>query len=173
MAAINRGLLRLLLPNERGADYLRRKDREKDVVFAMEVLRESDYATLATVNPDGTPYCVPISPVLMGETVYFHCAAEGKKLDNIKQNNNVCISCACDVKPMPENFTTLYKSAVLTGKCEIVSDDTEKKLALREICEKYAKSNMSGFDSQIEKYLHKTCVCKIVVEKITGKANIK
>jgi nitroimidazol reductase NimA-like FMN-containing flavoprotein (pyridoxamine 5'-phosphate oxidase superfamily) len=159
---------------------MRRKDREKDAAYALELLRDCEYATLATINTDGTPYCIPISPVLIGNSVYFHCATEGKKLDNISKNNAVCISCARNVNPIPENFTTEYESAVAFGKCEIVSDESdeakaEKIMALRAICEKYAKSNMDNFDSFNEKIaasLHRTCVCKILIEHITGKANI-
>jgi hypothetical protein len=149
-----------------------RKDREKDAAFALEVVRDCEYATLATVNTDGTPYCIPVSPVLIDSAIYFHCAAEGKKLDNIKQNNNICISCVSHTKLIPEKFTTEYKSAVAIGKCGIIEDKTEKITALRAICEKYAGSNMSSFDEEIAKSLHRTCICRIDIEQITGKANI-
>ena len=151
---------------------MRRKDREKDSAFALEIIRDCEYATFATVNLDGTPYCIPVSPVLVNDAIYFHCATEGQKLGNIKNNNNVCVSCVRHTKLLPEKFTTEYESAVATGKCEIVFDATEKISALRAIGEKYAKSNMGNFDSHIEKYLDNTCICKIVIEQITGKANI-
>ena len=151
---------------------MRRKDKEKNAAFALEVLRDCEYAALASINTDGTPYCIPISPVLAGNIVYFHCAAEGKKLDNIKQNNAVCISCVRYTKLIPEEFTTDYESAVATGKCVIVTDESEKIMALRKISEKYAKTNMSNFDAELAKFLKKTCVCRIDIEYITGKASI-
>jgi len=151
---------------------MRRKDREKDKAFALEILRECEYATLATINADGTPYCIPISPVLIENTVYFHCAPEGQKLENISKNNAVCISCAGHTKRIPEDFTTEYESTVATGICHIVSDEEEKIMALNKLCEKYAKSNMENFDVSIKKSLHKTCVCKIEITNITGKSNI-
>ena len=151
-----------------------RKDREKDTAFALEVIRDCEYATLATVNTDGTPYCIPISPVLIDSAIYFHCAQEGQKLDNIRQNNTVCVTCVRRVKLIPEKFTAKYESAVVFGKCEIVSDANgrEKIMALRVICEKYAKSNMNNFEAKTAGSLSKTCVCKITIEQITGKANI-
>lgn len=152
--------------------FMRRTDREKDAGFALEVLRGCEYATLATVNTDKTPYCIPISPVLIGNAIYFHCALKGQKLDNIRQNDAVCVSCVRYTKLVPEKFTTEYESAVATGKCGTVSDEAEKIAALRAICEKYAKNNMSGFEAQMAKSLHKTCVCKIHIEQITGKANM-
>lgn len=152
---------------------MRRSEREKGKGFALGVLRDSEYATLATVNSDGTPYCIPISQVLINETIYFHCATEGQKLDNIKQKDTVCISCVSYTKLIPENFSTQYESAVVTGKCEIVTDDSEKIKALMAICEKYAKSNMSNAEAAISKSLHRTCVCKITISRISGKTNAK
>jgi len=151
---------------------MRRKDREKDSAFALEVMRDCEYATFATINPDGTPYCIPVSPAVVDNAIYFHCASEGQKLDNIRKSNNVCISGVRHIKLLPERFTTEYESAVVFGKCEIVFDEAEKIEALRAIGEKYAKSNMGNFGSHIEKYLNSTYICKIIIGQITGKANI-
>jgi len=151
---------------------MRRKDRDKGAAFAFEVLRDCDYATLATVNADGTPYCIPVSPVLIGEVMYFHCALEGQKLDNIKQSNKVCVSCVRHTKLLPEIYGLSYESAVAKGICELVSDDAEKTMALREIALKYASENADGIDEKVSSSLHKTGVCKVIIEQITGKANI-
>ena len=121
---------------------MRRKDREKDAIFAMEVMRDCEYATLATANTDGTPYCIPISPVILNNVIYFHCAMEGKKLTNINANDSVCISAVRHTKLLPELFSTEYESAVATGKCKVVSDDEEKIMALKLLCDKYAKDFM-------------------------------
>ena len=52
-----------------------------------------------------------------------------------------------------------------------MEDDDEKIMALREICDKYAKG-VSRFDEQIEQLLHRTGICKVQIEEITGKANM-
>ena len=149
---------------------MRRKDREKDAAFALEVMRDCEYATLATLNTDGTPYCIPVSPAVTGNIIYFHCALEGQKLTNITSDSSVCISAVRHTKLLPEMFTTEYESAVAIGKCSIVSDDDEKTMALRLICEKYANEFMEQAMKKIAESLDKTCVCKIEIEKITGKA---
>ena len=150
---------------------MRRKDREKDAAFALEVLRAAEYATLGTVNPDGSPYCVPISPAVMDGDIYFHCANEGKKLDNIKQNNSICLSAVRYTQLMPSLFTTEYESAVADGKAYIVTDDGEKYRALVAICEKYAGDYMEAAKERIAQSLGRTCVVKVVIDRITGKAN--
>jgi len=150
---------------------MRRKDRERSEAFALEVLRDCEYATLATINTDKTPYCIPISPVLIEDTLYFHCAHEGQKISNINENNSVCVSCVSYTKLIPEEFTTEYESAVVKGKCKIVSDEDEKNMVLKRLCEKYAKSNMEQSADYIAKSINKTSVYKIKITKITGKAN--
>ena len=149
---------------------MRRAEREMGTDFALSVVSNCEYAALATVNEDGTPYCMTVSPVVVGGAVYFHCAPVGKKLDNITRCSKVCISCVQNTRLVPEQFTTNYESAVATGVCEVITDDNEKIMALRAICEKYAMSNMSEFDSAIKKSLSRTTVCKITIEQLTGKA---
>jgi len=142
-----------------------------DTAFALEVLRDCEYATLATTNPDGTPYCIPISSVTVGNAVYFHCANEGQKLINIKFSNLVCISGVRRTRLLPETFSTEYESAVAAGSCSIVTDNEEKIMALTKICEKYAQSNIKHAETEITESLHKTCVCRIDIIHISGKAN--
>ena len=57
-----------------------KKQCERSEAFAWDVVDRAPYAVLALSDTDGTPYCVPISPVRRGKAVYFHCAAVGKKL---------------------------------------------------------------------------------------------
>ncbi|MDR2073039.1 MAG: pyridoxamine 5'-phosphate oxidase family protein, partial [Spirochaetaceae bacterium] len=71
---------------------MRRKDRDRDRGFAEAVVDTCRYAVLATADDDGSPYCVPLSIVREGEWIYFHCAREGRKIDNLKGRNRVCLS---------------------------------------------------------------------------------
>jgi len=152
---------------------MRRKDKERDAAFATGVLRDGEYMTLATVNADGTPYCVPLSFVLMDGAVYFHCAEEGQKIVNIGRDNRVCVSCVRYAKTKPESFSVAYESAVATGTCETVTDANEKLAALRALCEKYAKDYMDNFEADAAKSLRRTRVVKINIGAITGKADMK
>lgn len=148
---------------------MRRKDRERDETFAYEVLDRCRYAVLATVNPDGSPYCVPISPARYGSSVYFHCAPAGHKLDNITQNPKVCMTFVGEEHIPAGTFTVNYESGILFGSAVMVGDREEKIRALRYICEKYTPENMAYFDSEVQKALKYTAICRIDVERITGK----
>ena len=59
---------------------MRRTDREMTREFALMVVDKSEYASMATVNPDGTPYITTISMARVGEDIFFHCAPVGHKI---------------------------------------------------------------------------------------------
>ncbi len=148
---------------------MRRVDKQRDEDFARAVVEKCEYATLATVDKEGNPYCIPISPVLIDNSVYFHTAMQGQKNDNISINSKVCLSCVGDTNLVPERFTTQYESAVVIGNCHIVIDEQEKTKALYAICEKYAASNLHEADIKIKKSLSVTQIYRISIESISGK----
>ena len=148
---------------------MRRRERATSGEQAMEWLKNCEYAVLSMTDPEGNPYAVPVSPVLEGDSLYFHCAPAGFKLDCIRHNPRVCLVCAGGVVPIPEEYSTAYQSAVAFGTAEIVADEAEKIKALRLISEKYAASNIAGFENAIRKWLSHTCVVRVRLDEITGK----
>lgn len=151
---------------------MRRKDRERDEVFARDVLDRCEYATLAMVDEEGTPYCVPISPVMVDGALCFHSARHGRKADLMRANPQVCVTAVCDTRLVPEDFTTEFASAVACGRAAEVTDDAEKVRVLRALCERYAASNMAGFGDAIERSLKRTAIWKVELEEVTGKAKV-
>ena len=149
---------------------MRRKDRELSKEAALEVIDRSAYSVMATVNSDGTPYCIPISPVRDGEWLYFHSALEGQKLDNIRRYDRVCVSCVGEQKAIPGKFALKFESAVIEGSAQEIVDREEKLRALRLISERYAPDNMAAFDKAIESDYDLTSVWKIHMDEISGKA---
>jgi nitroimidazol reductase NimA-like FMN-containing flavoprotein (pyridoxamine 5'-phosphate oxidase superfamily) len=148
---------------------MRRKDREKPKDFALEVADKCAYSVMATVNPDGSPYCVPLSLARKGEWLYFHCAPEGHKIENLKRNNRVCVSCVGKQKAIPGDFALEYESAVIVGTASEVTDREEKIRALEIISRRYTPENMAAFDNAVEKSLDITAVWKIHIDGISGK----
>jgi len=148
---------------------MRRKDRETDAAFAWNVADKCEYAVMAMTLADNTPYCVPLSIARKNETLYFHCAKEGKKADALRKNPKVCLVCVGDTHRMEDKFSTEYESAVLFGVAEEVTGDGEKIEALRLICERHTPINMANFETAIRESLKKTAVWRIAVSEITGK----
>ena len=69
---------------------MRRKDRALSRQEALDILNKGEYGILSTVSADGQPYGTPINFCLINDCIYFHCAKEGHKLDNISANSKVC-----------------------------------------------------------------------------------
>jgi nitroimidazol reductase NimA-like FMN-containing flavoprotein (pyridoxamine 5'-phosphate oxidase superfamily) len=151
---------------------MRRKDRERDRDFALSVVDKCLYAALATVNEDGSPYNVPLSIVREGEWIYFHCARAGHKIDNLRNQNRVCLSCVGDVQEPPDHFTVIYESALVFGTAEEVQQDEEKVRALRLLCQRHNPANMAAFENEMAREYRATGVWKIHIEEISGKQRL-
>ena len=55
-------------------------------------LREEELGYLGLTDQDGRPYVVPLNYSYHDGKVLFHCAREGRKLDCIRANPNVCFT---------------------------------------------------------------------------------
>jgi hypothetical protein len=155
---------------------MRRSDREMPADWALEVLKNAPFMTLAFIKPNGEPYSLPLSvAVADGKQLYFHCANVGEKLDCIAHNANVSVSAVvksepCRVPDNPAYFTLRYESATARGVASIVEDREERIEALRLICERFLPSNMENFDRAIECSLAATTVVRIdLIEAPRGK----
>ena len=148
---------------------MRRKDREQSKDFALAVADNCAYSVLATVNPDGTPYCTPLSMAREGEWLYFHSALVGHKIENLRRQNRVCVSCVGEVKKIPDVFSIGFESAVINGTASEVTEREEKIHALALISRRYTPGHMDAFTAAIEKDLARTGVWKIHIDEISGK----
>ena len=155
---------------------VRRKDRQITNDEAIKLLENAEYGVLSTLNPDGTPYGVPLSFVLDSNKIYFHCAGVGQKLDNIAANNNVTFVVVGQTEPVAEesSYSTFYESAFISGKATIVETPDEKRNILYTLTKKYLPDNMDIFEKSISGgSLERTTVVAIDIEYITGKAKKK
>lgn len=151
---------------------MRRKDRETSETQAYQLLDRCDWVTLGLVEPEGTPYCVPIQIVREENTLYFHSAKEGHKLDCLKHCQNVCVTCVNDVLLVPEKLTTKYKSAIFRGICQEIQKEQEKMLVLEKFCQRYAPSHMALVPTETSAHLSATSIWKITVTSLSGKEYI-
>lgn len=155
---------------------MRKASRQKPAEWALDVFDRAPYVTVSLTRPDGTPYGVPLSLVRSNATTfYFHCADEGEKLDCIGSQPTVSLSAVSRCSPHYEeeknNFTEYYNSAIATGRAEVVTDEAEKILALRLLCERFLPKYMAHFDEAIERSLARTTVVRITLtEPPVGKS---
>ena len=153
----------------RSMRYFRRKLSYDE---ARAVLAGASYGVLSTTCDDGLPYGVPLCFALSGNTVYFHCATEGQKLDNLLHDRRVCLTAVSLADAAPEAFSMRYESAMAFGEARLIDDEAERLAALRLLCAKYAPDRAGDdADAYIAAHKRHTAVVRMDVEYISGKAS--
>ena len=148
---------------------LRRKDRAISEEEAIALLNKAEYGVLSTVTEKGEPYGVPLNFCFIDHCIYFHCAVEGQKIDNMKHNKSVSFCAVGNTEILPDQFGTKYESVVVSGEVEEVFD-MKKQLALEGLLHKYSSEFVDNGIKYIENLKEKTRVFKINIKKLTGKA---
>ena len=105
--------------------------------------------------------------VFINDSIYFHCAIEGHKLENIAYNDKVSICVVGKAEVVPEKFTTNYESVIAFGRAKEVKGD-EKEIALIALIGKYSPEHISEGREYIKR-LDRTSY-RHLLERITGKA---
>ena len=116
----------------------RRKDYAMTEQEAREVLQRGEYGILAVLGDDAYPYTVPLDYVLCDNTIYFHAAKEGHKIDAIKACDKASFCYVDNAVLQPETFSSAYCSVVAFGKVRLVDDEAEKMTALTALVEALA-----------------------------------
>ncbi len=138
-----------------------------------QLLLTSEYGFLSLgVSENNYAYGIPISYAFDIKTncLYFHCAPEGHKLDNLKLNNNISFCVVGKTQPIGEQFTTLYESVIVFGKANLHLSDEEKRKALDLLVEKYSKGHEAISDKYIKGSWDRTFCFSLQIEHITAKA---
>jgi len=136
---------------------------------AVKMLTDCEYGVLSTSGDDGYAYGVPLNFVYDGNAIYFHCAKEGHKVDNLRFNDKVSFCVVGKAQVVPDVFTTKYKSAVVFGVAR-EAEGAEKRTALELIIKKYSPDFLEKGMKYIDADIDKTCVFKINIEHISAKA---
>ena len=122
---------------------MRREDKEiASYTEAEELLSNALVGRLGTCFND-IPYITPVNYIYGNNKIYFHSAHKGRKIENIRHNQQVCfeIDEIISIIPgmrMPCGSTTEYKSVIVFGDIRVVVDIDEKTDALNKLIEKYA-----------------------------------
>lgn len=148
---------------------IRRKDRAITQEEATFLLKKAEYGVLSTTSEEGEPYGVPLNFCIIDNDIYFHCAVEGRKIDNIKHNKSVSFCAVGDTEILPDKFGTKYESVIVSGEVEEVFG-SDKQVALEGLLRKYSNDYFEKGLKYIEDLREKTRVFKIAVKNVSGKA---
>lgn len=151
---------------------LRRADKEiRDRTEVEAVLREAAVGRLGTCS-DGRPYVVPLSFVYRDGKIYFHGAAEGKKMADIALNPRVCFEVdEAELMPAedPCSFNFRFRSVIADGTARVIEDPAERLAALRLLVEKYAPGKGGTLTEERVRGSASLAVVEIVIEEMVGK----
>jgi nitroimidazol reductase NimA-like FMN-containing flavoprotein (pyridoxamine 5'-phosphate oxidase superfamily) len=112
-----------------------------------------------------------VNHVLSGDVLYFHCAAEGHKLENIAREERVSFCAVAGATVLPAKLSTLYESAVAFGRAALVTDPAEKLRALELLAVRFCGTMTPEAERTIAITASQTAVVRIRLERITGKAH--
>lgn len=148
---------------------MRRSDRKTSPQEARELLRAGQFGVLSTVSPDGEPYGIPVNYVFLDDSICFHCALEGRKLDNLTENNRVSFCVIGATELLPAQFSTRYESAIVTGTAHELTGDAKRRVLLA-LLEKYSPRYIEEGLQEIDATGDRTRVVRVAVDSISGKA---
>ncbi len=151
---------------------IRRKDRVLQDDLAMALLERGEYGFLAMNAVNGYGYGIPISYVLSGKSIYFHCAPVGFKLENIRQNNHVSFCVVGQTHVIPEQFTTAYESVLVFGRIVYDLPEEECHQALNLLVIKYSPHHVDISKKFIQKSFHRTNILRLDIDHLSGKHKI-
>ena len=148
---------------------MRRTDREITDRAAMDdIIGRCGVCHLGLCDA-GQPYVVPMSFGYDGERLFFHGAAEGRKVEILRKNDRVCVefeivgdliegdkACGWGVK---------YESVIVFGRARITEDLEAKREALGRLMGQYSDREWDFPDAM----LARTMVFEVEIEEITGK----
>jgi hypothetical protein len=150
---------------------MRRKEKEiTDIRSIEEIINKAKVCRLGLTLHD-TPYIVPVCFGYSAETIYFHSARKGEKIDIIKKNNRVCFEFDIDHELVESeeacSWGMKFRSVIGFGKASFVENIEEKQETLNIIMQNYT-DNTSLFP---EENLNSTLVVKIDIEQMAGKTS--
>jgi len=144
---------------------------EKEITSLSEiedVIRRAKTCRVALCD-NSLPYVIPVCYGYEDKALYFHCAPEGRKLDIIRTNNDVCFQMDTDVEFRESqtacSWSLKYRSVVGRGKAEVLKEKNGKLEALHVIMRHYS-SQVYKMD---EKKLNALTIVKITVYELIGK----
>lgn len=155
---------------------MRRKDRAQSREFALELIDRCTHGVMALFNREGAPYCLPLSFVRVGDSLYFHCARQGRKIDLLRACPQVCVTFVGEDRPYfqaPAMYSTWFQSVIATGTAREVTGTQEKIEALRALCRKVTPDRMEAFEQALEDSLSVTAVWEVQMEDISAKAKLE
>jgi hypothetical protein len=149
---------------------MRKKNQEiKDKAVIENILLTAKICRIAMID-EGSPYLLPFNYGYSNNHIYIHSAPEGRKIDVLKKNNQVCFEIEGEVRVVPKenpcSWYTSYQSVVGTGFVYIIEDADGKRKGLDIIMQHHGKPGNHDYPSQ---QLEKMIILKLNITELNAK----
>jgi uncharacterized protein len=138
---------------------------------AKEVIDKCEVCYVGMVDPENRPYVLPFNFGYENNIIYLHSAVEGRKMEVLKNNPNVCVAFSTDHQlfkrhePVACSYGMRYRSVLAFGRIEFITEYDDKVDALNVVMRKYA-----GRDFEYNApAINNVATYKVIVEKIETK----
>lgn len=152
-----------------------------------EILRDTHWGVLATVDAAGKPYAVPIGFAWdeRDNSIILHTNRYGQKLQHIARDPSVCFTVVGSSELVAEKFSAGFESLVIFGRMEEITDPAQRLAAATLFCRKFAPRTVANIDTEhaeseindlaqmMEHALDYMGMYRIVPEHIDGKQRRK
>ncbi len=149
---------------------MRRTDKEITDRSLMDWVIQQAVVCRLGLSQGDRAYIVPLSFGYDGQRIYFHTAAEGRKLEMLAANPHVCFELEHDVRVLPHQtracaWSLSFYSVMGTGVVREVTEPDKKVAGLQAIMAHYSPQDweVSAGDAQTVR------VWRLDIEEMTGK----
>jgi nitroimidazol reductase NimA-like FMN-containing flavoprotein (pyridoxamine 5'-phosphate oxidase superfamily) len=150
--------------------------RITDLAIIFNLLDTCPVGRLGTISSDGWPMIKPLNFARDGWSLYFHCALEGEKLDDIRRDNRVCFEVDLPIayvkgkQDNPCRAEYLYRSVIIRGRAALVENRAEKIQALDCLMRKFQPG--TTFSGYSDDKLDITGIVRIDIDDLSGKEDL-
>ena len=158
-------------PTPRRAEKLMDKDR------MLEFVTSGHTGRLATIGPDGYPYCIPLLYLWIDGAVFLHTgSAPGHLRKNIEYSGKVCFELdepgeVFDYGRFECDSGIAFRSIVIQGTIHLVEDRSIKQAFCEQLMDKYGKPDTIRPKNFFPR-LDWISVYRIEIEHMVGKEQI-
>ncbi|MDR1938016.1 MAG: pyridoxamine 5'-phosphate oxidase family protein [Tannerellaceae bacterium] len=136
-----------------------------------DAINACDVCFVGMADTDGTPYVLPMNFGYLDGTVYLHSAQEGRKIDILERNPNVCITFCSAYKLVSQHpdvacsYSMHFTSVVGWGKV-VYEDDFDKKTEILNIFMKHYSDKTFRYGAPAVRNVK---IWKVPLENVTCK----
>ena len=156
----------------------------KDENSINELLESCEYGSLSLIS-EGKPYVVALNFVFFENSIFFHGAKEGRKIEAIKSNPNASFLVVKPYSFIPSYFsdtmaacpaTQFFASVLFEGTVSFIEDGNIKAKVLNALMKKFQKEDsfeeIAYEKAMYTKILDKTAILELKPENISCKIKV-